>query len=129
MGVVVSRARAARDGVFFTLATTPSHFHHAVPFLPRAGAVKDGALQRRRRPVLDGSEHGRTMMDRREAIREPAIEDNKRMRSHPCVPRNAQHCFRILLVLDLRGNDRNPNGPRPASHGARSCGPSAGDRA
>lgn len=98
----------------FSSRATSAHFHDAEPILPRAGAVKDGAFQRRRRLVLDGCEHGRTMIDRGDASFRAENWAHKKSR----FPNIEKRCGMLnTMNADERGNDRNPNGPRPATAG------------
>jgi hypothetical protein len=71
-------------------------------------------LQRRRRLVLDGAEHGRTMMGIGETSSGCIACGNRTAFASPQARRRAVR-FRYA---DQRGNDRNPNGPRPASRGS-----------
>ena len=114
----MSRARTASTTFF---ATTPAHSPNAERFLPRAGAVKDALLQRRRRLVLDGSEHGRTMID----SGGPGDPGRRAARTRTfAAPWSSEKRRRISrhMHADGRGNDRNPKGRDPP-RGARSRGP------
>jgi hypothetical protein len=115
----VSRARPTRSDIFLSqisrpLPTTPG------PFLPRAGAVKDAHLRAREGLVLDCSEHGRTM-------RNVGLSPWQQRRRMSCLPSVRQTLRKVWLPshADIRGNDRDPNGPRPAASGQTGLGRAA----
>ena len=71
-------------------------------------------MRAREGPVLDGSEHGRTIIDRGNTARHAGSWTQKESR----FPKVEKRCGMLDTVnADERGNDRNPNGPRPANAG------------